>query len=334
MVRKREDSLFHFYSLNVENTGIITAEEDSFTPLQDKEWASYLKGVIWAFRKKGMEILKGLDMVLYGDIPNGSGLSSSASLEVLMGTILKELYVLPVTGPEIALIGQYSENHYNGMNCGIMDQFASAMGKKDHAIFLDTASLEYSYAPLVLSDIALLITNTNKKHKLIGSAYNDRRRESEEALHILQRYTEIKSLGELSDEAFFRLEEKIDDPILRKRAKHAVLENNRTIEGKKALEEGDYHAFGKLMNLSHLSLRDDFEVSCVELDTLCEEAWKLPYVLGSRMTGGGFGGCTVSLVERNRIEDFKKGISEAYEKKIAYPCSFYEPGISCGPREL
>lgn len=334
VVRKREDSLFHFYSLNVENTGIITAEEDSFTPLQDKEWASYLKGVIWAFRKKGMEILKGLDMVLYGDIPNGSGLSSSASLEVLMGTILKELYVLPVTGPEIALIGQYSENHYNGMNCGIMDQFASAMGKKDHAIFLDTASLEYSYAPLVLSDIALLITNTNKKHKLIGSAYNDRRRESEEALHILQRYTEIKSLGELSDEAFFRLEEKIDDPILRKRAKHAVLENNRTIEGKKALEEGDYHAFGKLMNLSHLSLRDDFEVSCVELDTLCEEAWKLPYVLGSRMTGGGFGGCTVSLVERNRIEDFKKGISEAYEKKIAYPCSFYEPGISCGPREL
>ena len=184
LVRKREDSLFHFYSLNVEDTGIITAEEDSFTPLQDKEWASYLKGVIWAFRKKGLEIPKGLDMVLFGDIPNGSGLSSSASLEVLMGTILKELYALPVTGPEIALLGQYSENHYNGMNCGIMDQFASAMGKKDHAIFLDTASLEYSYAPLVLSDIALLITNTNKKHKLIGSAYNDRRRESEEALHI------------------------------------------------------------------------------------------------------------------------------------------------------
>ena len=333
-VKKRQDGLFRFYSLNVESAGVITADEDSFQPLEDKQWASYLKGVIWAFRKRGYAFSEGLDLVLYGTIPNGSGLSSSASLEVLMGTILKEFYGLSVSFPEIALIGQYSENNYNGMNCGIMDQFASAMGKKDHAIFLDTANLEFSYAPLVLSDYALIITNTNKKHKLIGSAYNDRRRESEEALKILQKFVEIKTLGDLSDEEFFRLEEGIKDPIIRKRAKHAVLENNRTIAAKKALEEGNYIEFGRLMNLSHISLRDDYEVSCEESDLLCETAWSLPYVLGSRMTGGGFGGCTVSLVKRDKIREFEEELQKVYEPKIGYPCSFYEAEIADGPREL
>ena len=333
-VKKRQDGLFRFYSLNVESAGVITADEDSFQPLEDKQWASYLKGVIWAFRKRGYVFSEGLDLVLYGTIPNGSGLSSSASLEVLMGTILKEFYGLSVSFPEIALIGQYSENNYNGMNCGIMDQFASAMGKKDHAIFLDTAKLEFSYAPLVLSDYALIITNTNKKHKLIGSAYNDRRRESEEALKILQKFAEIKTLGDLSDEEFFRLEEGIKDPIIRKRAKHAVLENNRTIAAKKALEEGNYIEFGRLMNLSHVSLRDDYEVSCEESDILCETAWSLPYVLGSRMTGGGFGGCTVSLVKRDKIREFEEELQKVYEPKIGYPCSFYEAEIADGPREL
>ena len=333
-VKKRQDGLFRFYSLNVESAGVITADAKSFKPLEDKQWASYVKGVIWSFQKRGFQFPEGLDLVLYGNIPNGSGLSSSASLEVLMGTILKEVYGLTVSFPEIALIGQYSENNYNGMNCGIMDQFASAMGKKDHAIFLDTASLEFTYAPLVLKEHALIITNTNKKHKLIGSAYNDRRRESEEALKILQKFVEIKTLGDLSDQEFFRLEEKIEDPIIRKRAKHAVLENNRTIAAKKALEEGNYLEFGKLMNLSHLSLRDDYAVSCEELDILCETAWKLPYVLGSRMTGGGFGGCTVSLVKRDKKEEFKAELLKAYEQKIGYPCSFYEAEIADGPREL
>ena len=333
-VKKRQDGNFRFYSLNVESVGVITADEYSFNPLEDKQWASYLKGVIWAFRKRGYSLPEGLDLVLYGNIPNGSGLSSSASLEVLMGNILKEMYGLKLSLPEIALIGQYSENNYNGMNCGIMDQFASAMGKKDHAIFLDTATLEFSYAPLVLTDYALIITNTNKKHKLIGSAYNDRRRESEEALEILQKYAEIKTLGDLSDEEFFRLEEKLEDPIIRKRAKHAVLENNRTVAAKKALEDGDYHEFGRLMNLSHVSLRDDYEVSCEESDLLCETAWTLPYVLGSRMTGGGFGGCTVSLVKREKMKDFEEELQKVYEPKIGYPCSFYEAEIADGPREL
>ena len=333
-VKKRQDGIFRFYSLNVESAGVITADEYSFNPLEDKQWASYLKGVIWAFRKRGYSLPEGLDLVLYGNIPNGSGLSSSASLEVLMGSILKEMYGLKLSLPEIALIGQYSENNYNGMNCGIMDQFASAMGKKDHAIFLDTATLEFSYAPLVLTDYALIITNTNKKHKLIGSAYNDRRRESEEALEILQKYAEIKTLGDLSDEEFFRLEEKLEDPIIRKRAKHAVLENNRTVAAKKALEDEDYQEFGRLMNLSHVSLRDDYEVSCEESDLLCETAWTLPYVLGSRMTGGGFGGCTVSLVKRDKIKDFEEELQKVYEPKIGYPCSFYEAEIANGPREL
>ena len=333
-VKKRQDGNFRFYSLNVESAGVITADEFSFNPLEDKQWASYLKGVIWAFRKRGYSFPEGLDLVLYGNIPNGSGLSSSASLEVLMGSILKEMYGLKLSLPEIALIGQYSENNYNGMNCGIMDQFASAMGKKDHAIFLDTATLEFSYAPLVLTDYALIITNTNKKHKLIGSAYNDRRRESEDALKILQKFAEIKTLGDLSDEEFFQLEEKLEDPIIRKRAKHAVLENNRTIAAKKALEEGDYHEFGRLMNLSHVSLRDDYEVSCEESDLLCDTAWSLPYVLGSRMTGGGFGGCTVSLVKRDKIKDFEEELQKVYEPKIGYPCSFYEAEIADGPREL
>ena len=333
-VKKRQDGNFRFYSLNVESAGVITADEYSFNPLEDKQWASYLKGVIWAFRKRGYSFPEGLDLVLYGNIPNGSGLSSSASLEVLMGSILKEMYGLKLSLPEIALIGQYSENNYNGMNCGIMDQFASAMGKKDHAIFLDTATLEFSYAPLVLTDYALIITNTNKKHKLIGSAYNDRRRESEEALEILQKYAEIKTLGDLSDEEFFRLEEKLEDPIIRKRAKHAVLENNRTVAAKKALGDGDYHEFGRLMNLSHVSLRDDYEVSCEESDLLCETAWTLPYVLGSRMTGGGFGGCTVSLVKREKMKDFEEELQKVYEPKIGYPCSFYEAEIADGPREL
>ena len=333
-VKKRQDGNFRFYSLNVESVGVIIADEYSFNPLEDKQWASYLKGVIWAFRKRGYSLPEGLDLVLYGNIPNGSGLSSSASLEVLMGNILKEMYGLKLSLPEIALIGQYSENNYNGMNCGIMDQFASAMGKKDHAIFLDTATLEFSYAPLVLTDYALIITNTNKKHKLIGSAYNDRRRESEEALEILQKYAEIKTLGDLSDEEFFRLEEKLEDPIIRKRAKHAVLENNRTVAAKKALEDGDYHEFGRLMNLSHVSLRDDYEVSCEESDLLCETAWTLPYVLGSRMTGGGFGGCTVSLVKREKMKDFEEELQKVYEPKIGYPCSFYEAEIADGPREL
>ncbi len=329
-VKKREDKNFRFYSLNVEGAGVISAGESDFTPLEDKQWAAYLKGVIWAMEKRGLDIPCGLDLVLYGNIPNGSGLSSSASLEVLMGSICKELYGLSVSFPELALIGQYSENNYNGMNCGIMDQFASAMGKKDHAIFLDTATLQFSYAPIVLKDHCIIISNTNKKHKLIGSAYNDRRNESTAALKALQTKLNISGLGDLTEEEFEENQYLITDEVQRKRAKHAVYENQRTIKAVNALKNNDIETFGKLMNASHISLRDDYEVSCPEVDKLVEIAWNIPGVIGSRITGGGFGGCTVSIVKNDAIENFRKEVISKYKEATGIDAEIYEAEIGDG----
>lgn len=332
--RKRTDRKLRFYSVNLSGQGVIESDLDSFTPLKEDSWTAYPKGVMWAFQERGMMMDCGLDLVINGNIPNGSGLSSSASLEVLTGFLLRELYSFEVTNQDIALIGQYSENNYNGMNCGIMDQFASAMGKKDHAIFLDTATLKFEYAPVVLQGMKLMVTNTNKKHKLVGSAYNDRRKESEEALEILKKSCDIKALGELSDADFDRHAEEILDPVVRKRAKHAVYENNRTLKAVEALSKGDLELFGSLMNQSHISLRDDYEVSCRELDILAETAWTIPGVLGSRMTGGGFGGCTVSIVRDEAIEDFKRILGEKYRQEVGYDCSFYEVSVGDGPAKL
>lgn len=332
--RKRTDRKLRFYSVNLSGQGVIESDLDSFTPLKEDSWTAYPKGVMWAFQERGMMMNCGLDLVINGNIPNGSGLSSSASLEVLTGFLLRELYGFEVTNQDIALIGQYSENNYNGMNCGIMDQFASAMGKKDHAIFLDTATLKFEYAPVVLQGMKLMVTNTNKKHKLVGSAYNDRRKESEEALEILKKSCGIKALGELSDADFDRHAEEIPDPVVRKRAKHAVYENNRTLKAVEALSKGDLELFGSLMNRSHISLRDDYEVSCRELDILAETAWTIPGVLGSRMTGGGFGGCTVSIVRDEAIEDFKRILGEKYRQEVGYDCSFYEVSVGDGPVKL
>lgn len=295
-VRKRSDRKLRFYSVNLTGNGVVETSLDDFRPLQEDSWTAYPKGVMWAFEKRGMKLDCGMDFVVYGNIPNGSGLSSSASLEVLTGFVLRDLYGFDVSNIDLALIGQDGENHYNGMNCGIMDQFASAMGKADCAIFLDTATLHYEYAPVKLSGMKLIVTNTNKKHKLVGSAYNDRRRESEEAVEALQKVVNIKALGELSDADFEKYAYAITDPVVLKRARHAVYENNRTLKAVQALKDGDLETFGALMNASHVSLRDDYEVSCHELDVLAETAWTVPGVLGSRMTGGGFGGCTVSIV--------------------------------------
>jgi galactokinase len=289
---------------------------------------------MWAFEKRGFKMDKGMDIVIYGNIPNGSGLSSSASIEVLTGFVLRDLYGFDVTNVDLAVIGQDAENNYCGMNCGIMDQFASSMGKKDNAIFLDCATLNYEYAPVVLNGMKLVVTNTNKKHKLVGSAYNDRRRESEEAREILAEVSGIKTLGDLSNEDFEKHKDAIKDPVVQKRAKHAVYENNRTLAAVAALKAGDIETFGKLMNASHVSLRDDFEVSCEELDILVEEAWKVPGVLGSRMTGGGFGGCTVSIVKDEAVEDFRKLVGEAYKKRVGYDCTFYVVSIGDGPQAI
>ena len=333
--RKRTDRKLRFYSVNFEHLGVIESSLDDMRPLADKGWTGYPKGVVWAFEKRGMKLSSGFDFVVYGDIPNGSGLSSSAAIEVLTGEAVRDLYGFEnATNQDLALIGQDSENNYNGMNCGIMDQFASAMGKKDSAVFLNTADLSFEYVPIVLEGKKIIISNTNKKHKLTDSQYNARRSACEAALAELQKVTDIKALGELSAEEFEKYKSAIKDPDRQRKAKHAVYENLRTLEAVSALKAGDLERFGKLMNESHVSLRDDYDVTGPELDALAEEAWKCPGVIGSRMTGGGFGGCTVSIVEDDAVENFMKQVGEGYQKRIGYPASFYVVEIGGGPCRL
>lgn len=329
--RKRNDNKLHFYSMNFERVGVLEAAVDALEKEKDSDWTNYPKGVMWTFAKRGHEMPCGMDLVIYGNIPNGSGLSSSASLEVLTGFILRDLYGFDVTNIDLALIGQYAENNYNGMNCGIMDQFASAMGKKDNAIFLDTATLSYEYAPIALEGAKVVVTNSKVKHSLVNSAYNQRRSECETALAELQGVTDIKGLGDLDEESFEKYKAAIKDEVRVRRAKHAVYENQRTVRAVEALKKNDIKLFGELMNASHVSLRDDYEVSCEEIDILVEEAWKIPGVIGSRITGGGFGGCTVSIVKDEAIDTFKEQVEKAYEEKTGKTAEFYIVEIGNGP---
>ena len=330
---KRNDRKLRFYSVNF--PGIVTSSLDDLVPAQDAGWTNYPKGVMWAFIKRGYTLPCGMDILIYGDIPNGSGLSSSASLEVLTGLMLKDTFGFDtLTMTDLALIGQYSENNFNGMNCGIMDQFASAMGKKDNAIFLDTATLNYTYAPVKLSDARIVITNSKVKHSLVSSAYNDRRRECETALAMLQKVVDIQTLGDLTEAQFEQYKDAITDPICQKRAKHAVYENQRTIRAVEALQQGDLEEFGRLINASHVSLRDDYETSCAETDLLASLAWKIPGVLGSRITGGGFGGCTVSIVKNDAIDTFIGEIGPVYEKETGHKAEFYIVDIGDGAHKL
>lgn len=333
--RKRNDRLVHFYSMNLDHLGVIEASLDELVNKKEYNWANYPFGVVWAFAEKGYTLDCGFDMVIWGNIPNGSGLSSSASLEVLTGVILKDLYGIDALSmTDLALIGQYSENNFNGCNCGIMDQFAVAMGKKGHAIFLDTSTLNYEYAPVVLEDAKIVITNSKVKHSLVDSAYNQRRQECTDALSELQSVVEIKTLGDLDEETFEKHKDAIKDPIRQKRARHAVKENQRTIQAVAALRAGDITRFGQLMNQSHISLRDDYEVSCEEIDILVDLAWALPGVIGSRITGGGFGGCTVSIVKNDAIDTFTESIGQAYKEKVGHEAEFYIVDIGDGAKRL
>ncbi len=334
VARKRNDQKLRFYSMNFEHLGIIESSLQDLKPYKEANWTNYPKGVIWAFGQRGMEIPCGMDLLLYGNIPNGSGLSSSASVEVLTGYILRDLFGFDVTNQDLALIGQFSENNFNGVNCGIMDQFAIAMGKKGHAIFLDTADLSFTYAPIKLQDAKIVISSSNKKRCLGDSKYNERRSECETALAELQKVVDIKSLGQLSEEAFEQYKSAIHSDIRIKRAKHAVYENQRSIHAVEALQNNDVKLFGQFMNASHISLRDDYEVTGIELDTLVEEAWKVDGVIGSRMTGAGFGGCTVSIVKNEAIDTFIDSVGKAYEAKIGYAADFYVVEIGDGPRTL
>ncbi len=330
VVRKRTDNKLRFFSMNFVKAGIISSNLKDLVPYSLAGWTNYPKGVMWAFKERGFEMDCGLDILIYGNIPNGSGLSSSASLEVLTGVILKDMFGFDVSMTEIALIGQYSENNYNGCNCGIMDQFASAMGKKDHAIFLDTNTLNYEYAPVVLKDAKIVIVNSKVKHSLVDSAYNDRRNECETALKELQTVVDIKTLGDLNEEEFEQYKDAIQSPVRQKRAKHAVYENQRAVKAVEALKNNNVSLFGELMNQSHVSLRDDYEVSCKEIDILVDLAWETEGVIGSRITGGGFGGCTVSIVKNDAVDGFIEKIGTAYKDKVGHEAEFYVVDIGDG----
>lgn len=334
IARKREDNKLRFYSVNFERLGVIESSLEDLKPYKAAEWTNYPKGVMWAFEERGYKLPNGLDILLYGNIPNGSGLSSSASLEVLTGVILKDMFGFDVSMTDIALIGQFSENNFNGCNCGIMDQFASAMGKKDNVIFLDTNTLQYEYAPVVLEDAKIVIINSKVKHSLVDSAYNDRRNECETALKELQEVVAVQTLGDLTEEAFEKHKDAIKSEIRQKRARHAVYENQRTIRAVEALKENRIEEFGKLMNESHRSLRDDYEVSCKEIDILVDLAWETEGVIGSRITGGGFGGCTVSIVKNDAVDGFIKNIGEQYLAKVGHEAEFYVVDIGDGARVL
>ncbi|MFV0344508.1 MAG: galactokinase [Anaerocolumna sp.] len=332
--RKNQEGKFRFYSINFEELGVITIPLKDFSYQKEDDWTNYPKGVIWSLREKGFEIEEGVDIVYFGNIPNASGLSSSASVEVLTGYILKELFALSINMVEIALVSQYAENKFNGVNCGIMDQFSIAMGKKDHAIFLDTSNLEYEYAPIKLEAAKIVIACSNKKRGLGDSKYNERRQECEDALALLKTVVSIDSLGELSEEEFEKYKDVIKDPIKTKRAKHAVYENQRTIHAVEALKAGNITLFGQLMKESHISLRDDYEVTGIELDTLFETAWQQEGIIGSRMTGAGFGGCTVSIVKEENVDEFVKNVGNLYCEKIGYSADFYVVDIGDGPTTL
>lgn len=335
VARKREDNKLRFYSMNFEDVGVIESSLDDLKSYKEAEWTNYPKGMIWTFNEKGYTITGGIDMLIYGNIPNASGLSSSASVEVLTGLILKDLFGFSdISNQDIALMGQYSENNFNGVNCGIMDQFAIAMGKAGHAIYLDTNTLKYEYAPVELGDAKLVIACSNKKRGLGDSKYNERRSECEKALSLLQKKLDISSLGELSEEEFEANKDLIGDDILIKRARHAVYENIRTKKAVEVLKAGDLDEFGRLMNASHVSLRDDYEVTGIELDTLVETAWEQKGVIGARMTGAGFGGCTVNIVKEENIPEFKENVGKTYLDKIGYAADFYVVEIGDGPQIL
>ena len=334
LVKKRNDRKFRMYSENFADLGVMEFTLDELTNDKKHDWANYPKGVIKMFLEAGQKIDSGFDILFSGNIPNGAGLSSSASIEMLTAIVLKDLFHLSIDSVEMAQLGKKTENLFIGVNSGIMDQFAIAMGKKDHAILLDCNTLKYAYVPVVLKDEVIVIANTNKRRGLADSKYNERRAECDEALAELQTKLPIKALGELSIEQFEANKNLIKSPVRQKRAKHAVYENQRTLKAQKELSAGNLAEFGKLMNQSHISLRDDYEVTGVELDTLAALAWEQPGVVGSRMTGAGFGGCTVSIVKKDKVDDFIKNVGEAYKNKIGYAADFYIASVSDGAKKL
>ncbi|AZB40970.1 galactokinase [Bacillus sp. FJAT-42376] len=334
LVRERSDQLMRLYSLNFKEKGIMEFGMDDLQYREEHDWANYPKGVMKEFAIKGMKLIHGMDVLYFGNIPNGAGLSSSASIELASAVMFNELTRSSIDMIELVKMSQHAENDFIGVSCGIMDQFAIGMGKKDSAVLLNCQTLEYEYSPLELNDAVLVISNTGKRRTLADSKYNERRAECERALKQLKRKLDIQSLGDLSAEEFEQNQYAIENETDRKRARHAVMENIRTLEAVKRLREGDIAGFGQLMNESHKSLRDDYEVTGKELDAMAEIAWEQPGVTGSRMTGAGFGGCTVSIVQKDAVPSFISGAGAAYEKQTGLIPAFYVVEVGEGAREI
>lgn len=329
---KRQDSKVNFYSVNFENEGVISADLNDIK--KENRWADYPKGVLETFKQAGHIINTGFDALYFGDVPNGAGLSSSASIEVVTAAMINDFYNFGCSLIELAKIGQKAENNFVGMNCGIMDQFASAMGKKDNAILLDCNTLEYSYCPIVLNGISILIANTNYNHKLTGSQYNTRRSQCEEALKLVQSKFKAHYLCQLKPSDLPKAEDLVKDETLIKRMRHAVTENARTLEAVALLKKGDIEGFGKLMNASHASLKEDYEVTGPALDAMAKALQACEGVLGARMMGGGFGGCCIALVKNEFLPEVQEKAGKEYEEALKIKPAFYIAQIGAGARKL
>ena len=330
----REDKKVCLFSGNVDGDIVEFDIDDTTVEKDDRFWANYFKGMITYLREKYDNIDHGFNLYIKANLPSGSGLSSSAAIEMLMGIILKDEFNLDVDRIALAKMGQRTENEFVGLNSGIMDQFACIMGKKDSAIFLDCNTLDYEYKPLALGDYEIIIMATNKPHTLADSAYNDRVRECHDAVKKLQAKLDIKTLGELDNDTFDEYAYLINNETEIKRARHAVSENQRTLRATKAMQDGDLEKLGRLIDASHVSLHYDYEVTGQELDTLAEASWAQPGVLGARMIGGGFGGSAIAIVKKDQAEAFKKNVGKIYRDKIGYVASFYDAEIVDGTKRI
>ena len=333
LVAPNDEQKINFRSLNVE--AVYSLELTQLAePLPDKAWANYPLGVLAQFIKRGVAIEQGYDMLFWGNVPAGAGLSSSAAMEVVTAFAFNELLGTGYDRTELAKIGQKAEHEFAGVMCGIMDQFASAQGKKDHAIYLNCDTLAFDLVPVKLEGIKVVVSNTHSLHHLDSGAYNDRVRQCQLAVQQISAVRPIKNLAELSQADFEQVEHAITDEVAHRRARHVVGEVQRTKDAVEALQQGDIELFGKLMTQSHISLRDDYEVTGLQLDSLAEAAWKVEGVLGSRMTGGGFGGCTVSLVREGAIPTFIEQVGKEYTEKTGLKADFYIAEIGDGAHRV
>ncbi|WP_141434069.1 galactokinase [Bacillus sp. 03113] len=334
VARKREDQKIKLFSENFQQQGMIEFNLNDLVFEEGHDWANFPKGIVKALIDHGYVIDQGFDVLFYGNIPNGAGLSSSASIELATAVMLKGLFQLDVEMIDLVKLSQLTENEFIGVNCGIMDQFSIGMGKKDRAILLKCDTLEYTYSPIQLLNASLVISNTNKKRELASSKYNERRSECEEALKQLQNSLAVESLCDVTINQFLEQKHLIQNEVNQKRAQHVIYENERTIRAVEKLKEGDLKGFGQLMNESHQSLRDYYEVTGIELDTLVEAAWAEEGVIGSRMTGAGFGGCTVSIVENDKIDQFIRNVGQKYQDQTGLTADFYVVEIGDGAKEI